>query len=73
MYMTGSMRTTLAGRLKAVEEARGRVERDIDRNKSLDAAVEAMARCLSRRKPRKPTTSGLSCCVGFQNLMTTSV
>ncbi len=53
LYMTASMRSTLAGRLKAVEEARARVERDIDRNKSLDLAVETMSGLLDEKKTKE--------------------
>jgi outer membrane protein assembly factor BamB len=53
MYMTASMRSTLGGRIKAVEEARARVRRDIDRNKSLDAAVASMRSLLDEQNTKQ--------------------
>lgn len=53
LYMTASMRTTLSGRLKAVREAKARVERDIDRNRSLDAAVAEMGSFLDEQKTKE--------------------
>ena len=53
IYMTGSMRTTLSGRIKAVEEARARVRRDINRNKSLDATVASMGKSLDEENTKE--------------------
>ncbi|MCO8124149.1 PQQ-binding-like beta-propeller repeat protein [Stieleria sp. TO1_6] len=52
MYMTGAMRTTLSGRLKEVEEERGRVLRDITRNERLDASVDEMTQLLNDKKTK---------------------
>ncbi|TWT81230.1 outer membrane biogenesis protein BamB [Planctomycetes bacterium CA13] len=52
-YMTGSMRTTLSGKLSAVEEARDRVRRDINRNVRLDESVAAMETALEGRKTKE--------------------
>ncbi|QDV88422.1 PQQ-binding-like beta-propeller repeat protein [Planctomycetes bacterium TBK1r] len=52
-YMTGAMRTTLSGRLKEIDEARGRVEREINRNEQLDAAVDQMTALLAEKKTKE--------------------
>ena len=51
-YMTGAMRSTLSGRLKEIEEERGRVERDINRNERLDSAVSEMTRLLEVKQTK---------------------
>ena len=48
-YMTGAMRTTLSGKLKEIDEARGRVEREINRNEQLDIAVDEMTKLLEAK------------------------
>ncbi|KAA5541002.1 PQQ-binding-like beta-propeller repeat protein [Roseiconus nitratireducens] len=53
MYMTGAMRTTLSGRMKEIEEARGRVQRDINRNERLDAAVDQMTKLLDAKSTKQ--------------------
>lgn len=53
LYMTGAMRTTLSGRLKEIDEARGRVEREINRNEELDAAVDEMSKLLAQKKTKE--------------------
>lgn len=53
LYMPSTMRVTLAGQIKAVEEARERVQRDIDRNKRLDAAEAAMKTALAAKETKK--------------------
>ncbi len=49
LYMQASMRATLAGQIKAVSEARERVQRDINRNKRLDAAEASMTASLDKK------------------------
>ena len=51
-YMTSSMRATLSGRLKAVDEARKRVERDINRNLRLDDTVSKMEGFLAEKETK---------------------
>ncbi|OYP35988.1 PQQ-binding-like beta-propeller repeat protein [Rhodopirellula sp. MGV] len=51
-YMTGVLRTTLSGRLKAISEERERVVRDITRNERLDAAVAEMTELLSQKNTK---------------------
>ena len=53
MYMTGQLRTQLATRLLAVAEARSRVQRDINRNLSLDDAVAAMEQALEAEETKQ--------------------
>ncbi|MCD0461455.1 outer membrane protein assembly factor BamB family protein [Roseiconus lacunae] len=52
-YMTGVLRTTLSGRLKAISEERERVVRDITRNEQLDAAVAEMTQLLGQKKTKE--------------------
>lgn len=52
-YMTGSMRATLSGRLKAIEEAEQRVRRDINRNVRLGEAVAAMEEALDAQQTKQ--------------------
>lgn len=52
-YMTGVMRTTLSGQLKEIDEARGRVEREIQRNEQLDKAVDEMTAYLAEKKTKE--------------------
>ena len=52
-YMTGSMRTTLSGRISGVLEGQARVRRDIQRNKSLDATVGSMKSLLADKKTKQ--------------------
>ncbi|TWU34512.1 outer membrane protein assembly factor BamB family protein [Novipirellula artificiosorum] len=49
-YMTGSMKTTLSGKIQAVTEERDRVRRDINRNIRLDESVAAMQKMLDEKK-----------------------
>ena len=49
VYMPASMRTTLEAQILAVEEDRARVERDINRNISLDAAEASMTDSLGEK------------------------
>ncbi|MGB7328186.1 MAG: PQQ-binding-like beta-propeller repeat protein, partial [Rubripirellula sp.] len=49
LYMPTSMRATLAGQIKRVEEAHERVKRDISRNKRLDAAEASMKASLEKK------------------------
>ncbi|MCC9599347.1 PQQ-binding-like beta-propeller repeat protein [Stieleria sp. JC731] len=51
-YMTGVLRTTLSGRLKAISEERERVVRDITRNEQLDAAVAEMESLLGQKNTK---------------------
>ncbi|MCA9135965.1 MAG: PQQ-binding-like beta-propeller repeat protein, partial [Planctomycetales bacterium] len=51
-YMTGAMRTTLSGRLKEIDEARGRVEREIQRNEQLDKSVDEMTKFLAEKNTK---------------------
>ncbi len=53
MYMTGQLRTQLATRLMSVAEARARVQRDINRNLSLDAAVAEMQEALEAEETKQ--------------------
>ena len=53
LYMTGQLRTQLSARLLSVDEARARVERDIDRNLSLDRAVEEMSEALDEGETKR--------------------
>ncbi len=53
MYMTSSMRATLATRLTKVQEARKRIERDISRNLKLDKAVTEMTAALKDKDTKK--------------------
>ena len=48
-YVTGAMRTSLSGKLKEIDEARGRVEREINRNEKLDVAVAEMTKLLDAK------------------------
>ena len=52
-YVTSSMRATLSGRLKAVDESRKRVERDINRNLRLDETVSGMETFLAAKETKK--------------------
>ena len=52
-YMTSAMRTTLSGRLKGIEESRGSVLRDINRNERLDAAVDEMTSLLETKNTKQ--------------------
>ena len=53
LYMPGTMRVTLAGQIKGVEEARERVKRDISRNKRLDDAEASMKASLDQKKTKE--------------------
>lgn len=53
LYMTGTLRATLAGQIKSVEEARERVKRDISRNKRLDAAEASMKTALDQKETKE--------------------
>ncbi|TWU51007.1 outer membrane biogenesis protein BamB [Rubripirellula tenax] len=52
LYMPTSMRATLAGQIKTVEEARERVKRDISRNRRLDAAETLMKDSLAKKETK---------------------
>ena len=52
-YMPSTMRVTLAGKIKGVEEARQRVQRDINRNKRLDASEASMKSALDEKKTKE--------------------
>ena len=52
-YMTGAMRTSLSGRLKEIDEARARVDREIQRNEQLDAAVAEMEKLLAAKNTKQ--------------------
>ncbi|MFG0261126.1 MAG: PQQ-binding-like beta-propeller repeat protein, partial [Novipirellula sp. JB048] len=51
-YMLSTMKTTLAGRLQAIAEARQRVRREINRNHRLDESVSAMDALLQESKTK---------------------
>ena len=51
-YVSASVRTTLEGRLLSLDEDRSRVERDINRNISLDKAESAMVALLGEEKTK---------------------
>lgn len=53
LYMPGTMRVTLAGQIKGVEEARERVKRDISRNRRLDAAEASMKESLDKKETKQ--------------------
>ncbi len=53
LYMSSTMRTTLAGQIKTVEEARERVKRDISRNKRLDEAESSMKAALEKKETKQ--------------------
>ncbi|QDT02441.1 outer membrane biogenesis protein BamB [Rubripirellula lacrimiformis] len=52
LFMPTSMRATLAGQIKGVEEARERVKRDISRNRRLDASEQSMKESLAEKKTK---------------------
>ena len=52
MYMPTSMKTTLAGQIQGVEEARARVQRDINRNIRLDESEASMKLSLEGKKTK---------------------
>ena len=52
-YLPSTMRVTLAGQIKSVEEARERVKRDISRNKRLDAAEASMKLSLDSKNTKE--------------------
>ena len=52
-YMPSTMRVTLAGQIKGVDEARERVKRDISRNKRLDAAEASMKLALDGKETKQ--------------------
>ena len=52
VYMPASMRTTLEAQILAVEEDRARVERDINRNISLDNAEASMTDSLAEKNTK---------------------
>ena len=51
-YMSSTARVTLASQIAAIQEARERVQRDINRNKRLDATEIAMKGFLEERKTK---------------------
>ena len=53
VYMPASMKTTLEVQILAVEEDRARVERDINRNISLDNAEASMVASLAEQKTKE--------------------
>jgi outer membrane protein assembly factor BamB len=53
IYMTASARATLAGQIDEVMEARKRVQRDINRNVSLDDAVVRMGDALQNKETKQ--------------------
>ena len=53
MYMPTSMKTTLAAQLQGVEEARARVQRDINRNIRLDEAEASMKASLAQQQTKE--------------------
>ncbi len=53
IYVTASARATLAGQIEEVMEARKRVQRDINRNVSLDDAVVGMAAALEKKETKQ--------------------
>lgn len=53
VYMPASMKTTLEVQILAVEEDRARVQRDINRNISLDNAEAAMVASLAEQKTKE--------------------
>jgi outer membrane protein assembly factor BamB len=52
LYVTGTMRTNLASQIQAVDEARARVQRDINRSTQLDAATASMKTLLEKQETR---------------------
>ena len=52
LYVSGTMRTNLANQIQAVEEARQRVQRDINRNIKLDESEASMASLLDDQKTK---------------------
>ncbi len=73
MYMSTSMKTTLAGPIQEVDEARARVKRDITRNIRLDESEASMKECWIKRRPKMPTTFARTWCVIFLNCTIMSV
>ena len=53
IYMPASLKTTLEAQIQAVEEDRARVERDINRNISLDIAEASMSESLAGDKTKE--------------------
>lgn len=53
IYVTASARATLSGQLAEVMEARKRVQREIDRNVSLDEAVKLMTEALEKKDTKR--------------------
>lgn len=53
LYVSGTMRTNLANQIQEVEEARQRVQRDIDRNIRLDESVVSMTSLLDEKKTKE--------------------
>ncbi len=52
-YMLSTMKTTLAGKLQAIAEARQRVRREINRNLRLEESVVAMDALLKEKKTKE--------------------
>ncbi|MCG8650060.1 MAG: PQQ-binding-like beta-propeller repeat protein [Pirellulales bacterium] len=52
LYVTSTVRVTLAGQLEEVSESRKRVQRDINRNVSLDKAEASMTKSLDEKKTK---------------------
>lgn len=53
LYLTSSLRQTLGTRIAAIEETRARVQRDIDRDRDLAAAVAAIREALDRQETKE--------------------
>lgn len=49
LYVTSTMKVTLGAQIKAVDESRARVERDINRNVRLDASESSMTAALEQK------------------------
>ncbi|MGI9469909.1 MAG: PQQ-binding-like beta-propeller repeat protein [Rubripirellula sp.] len=52
LYMPTAMKTTLSGQIQGVEEARARVQRDINRNIRLDESETSMIASLDKKKTK---------------------
>ncbi len=53
LYVTSTARASLSGQLEEISEARKRVERDIDRNVSLDKSVVTMTEALEAKNTKQ--------------------
>ena len=52
LYMTATMRANLTNQIQAVDESRGRVQRDINRNIRLDESEASMTSLLDQQKTK---------------------